>query len=70
MQVSDWIKIALDSGRSALSEHESKRILAAYDIPVVDEKVAADADAAAAAAAEIGYPVVLTGLGAELSHKS
>ena len=62
-------KIA-DSGRSTLSEHDSKRILHAYGIPVVQETVAATKEDALAAALEIGFPVVLKGLGSKLTHKT
>ncbi len=54
----------------ALSERESLAILAAAGIPVVSARSAADADAAVAAAAEIGGSVALK-LDAEgLAHKS
>lgn len=53
-----------------LSEHDSKDLLAAYGIPVTRERTAASADEAAAAAGEIGYPVVLKVSGADVAHKS
>lgn len=56
--------------RTALSEHDSKELLAAYGIPVTREAVAASADEAAAAAGRIGYPVVLKVSAADLAHKS
>lgn len=58
------------SGPTALDEHAAKNILQQYGIPVVAETVVRDADAAVAAAAELGYPVVLKGLGAALQHKT
>jgi succinyl-CoA synthetase beta subunit len=54
----------------ALDEFEAKRLLAGYGVPVVAEARAGDADAAAAAARAIGYPVVLKGCGAEHLHKT
>jgi acyl-CoA synthetase (NDP forming) len=54
----------------ALSEHDSKRLLAAYDIAVTREHLAGTASEAARAATAIGYPVVVKACGAELSHKS
>jgi acetyltransferase len=54
----------------ALNEPASKAILAAYGVPVLDERLARSAAAAAAAAAEIGFPVVLKGVSADLPHKS
>ncbi len=53
-----------------LNEFESKRFLEKYGIPVVPEKIAADADEALAAARAFGYPVVLKALGKSLTHKS
>lgn len=53
-----------------LSEPESKALLTAYGIPVAREVVATDADAAARAARDIGYPVVLKAVSAELPHKT
>lgn len=46
-------------GRTILTEYEAKVILAAYNIPVLDTRLATTADEAAATAEQIGYPVVL-----------
>lgn len=54
----------------ALDEFESKRLLAGYGVPVVAEARARDADEALAAAARLGYPVVLKGCGAAFRHKT
>jgi len=53
-----------------LSEFESKRRLAEAGIPVADERLCADVDAAAAAAGEIGYPVALKLCGSAIAHKT
>jgi acetyl-CoA synthetase (ADP-forming) len=53
-----------------LSEAESKRVLAAYGVPVADEQTAADPEAAVAAAGAIGYPVVVKLCGAGIAHKT
>ncbi|MGH9186420.1 MAG: acetate--CoA ligase family protein [Acidimicrobiales bacterium] len=53
-----------------LTEHEAKSVLAAYGIPVTREEVTGSAKAAAAAAAAIGYPVVLKASSPDLLHKS
>jgi acyl-CoA synthetase (NDP forming) len=45
-------------------------ILKAYDLPLVPGVLAADVDAAAAAAPEMGYPVVLKIISPEWVHKS
>ncbi|MGA2410755.1 MAG: acetate--CoA ligase family protein, partial [Candidatus Binataceae bacterium] len=64
------IASAIADGRSALSEIESKRMLATAGIPVAMAEAAATADAAAAIAGRIGYPVVLKVLSPEAVHKS
>ena len=65
------IQTVLAQGREMLDEMEAKAVLMAYGIPVVPTlAVAANADAAVAAAAEIGYPVVLKILSHDISHKS
>lgn len=53
-----------------LSEHESKRLVAEFGVPVVDELVAADPAAAAGAAEELGYPVALKINGEGIAHKT
>ncbi len=59
-----------DDKRRALSEYESKRRLARYDIPLVNEELVTSADAALEAAHRIGLPVVLKGCGSGLAHKT
>ncbi|MBM3585135.1 MAG: CoA-binding protein [Alphaproteobacteria bacterium] len=54
----------------ALTEPEAKALLAACGIALPAERVAADADGAAAAARAIGYPVVAKAIKRSLSHKS
>lgn len=54
----------------SLSEHDSKRILRAYDIPTTADLIAESADATVEAADSIGYPVVLKVNSATLTHKS
>jgi acetyl-CoA synthetase (ADP-forming) len=53
-----------------LSEAESKALLARHGIPVPDEELVASADEAAAAAARIGFPVVLKLCGPAIAHKT
>ncbi|HUF32556.1 MAG TPA: acetate--CoA ligase family protein [Acidimicrobiales bacterium] len=55
---------------STLSEAESKRRLAAHGVPVADERVVDDPEAAAAAATEIGFPVVAKLCGDGIAHKT
>lgn len=59
---------ALKAART-LAEHEGKRALAAFGVPVPRSKLVAWADAGAAAEA-LGFPVVLKAAGAALEHKS
>ena len=61
---------ALGEGRELLGEPEAKAVLAAYGIPVVTTRIAADPRAAAAAAAAIGGPVALKILSPDITHKS
>jgi acetyltransferase len=56
--------------RSILTEFESKQVLKAYDIPIVETKLAATEDEAAAAARDIGFPVVLKLNSLTISHKT
>jgi acyl-CoA synthetase (NDP forming) len=53
-----------------LSEAASKRLLARYGIPVLDERTAVDADGAVAAADALGYPVVVKLCGDAITHKT
>ena len=53
-----------------LSEPESKALLASYGIPCVAERIVSDAGAAAAAASELGYPVVVKLAGGAITHKT
>lgn len=64
------IETALARGQSALNEHDSKRFLSCFGIPVSHEVITADVDSAAAEAAKIGFPVVLKATGANLFHKT
>ena len=70
MNPRELIQRAKDSNQTALNEADSKRLLASFGVPVVDEHVAADIGEAVRHADEIGYPIVLKALGARLSHKT
>ncbi len=54
----------------ALSESESKALLAGFGVPCSPERLAADADAAAEAAEVLGFPVVAKLSAAGLAHKT
>ena len=68
--VREAIVKVLGAGRDLLTEPEAKAVLAAYGIPVVDTRIAATADEAAAMATEIGLPVAVKVLSHDISHKS
>ena len=53
-----------------LSEADSKALLRRHGVPVLDERVAGDPDAAVHAAQAIGFPVVLKLLGDAIAHKT
>ncbi len=57
-------------GRTLLSEAESKKLLALYDIPVVQTEIAFDEAFALESAKKMGYPVVLKLLSETITHKT
>jgi acetyltransferase len=57
------------AGRT-LSEFASKQLLGQYGVPLCREELAASADDAAAAAARIGFPVVVKLCGDAIAHKT
>ena len=54
----------------ALTEGEVKRLLIAYGVPVAAERVAPTPEAAAGAAAALGFPVALKAVSRRIVHKS
>ncbi len=56
--------------RSALSESESKQLIAAWGVPISLEVCSTDLDSAVKAAEKIGYPVVLKVDSADIPHKT
>ncbi len=58
------------SGRTILTETESKQILAAYDISTIPMYIAPTVDEAVQAADTVGYPVVLKLHSETVTHKS
>lgn len=69
-QTSKIIKQAEKEGRKALLEPEAKAICMEYGIPVTKFKVALNENEAEKYADEIGYPVVLKIVSADIIHKS
>ena len=69
-RVQQLIHDARASGRSLLSEFESKQVLAAYGIPTVPTRIADSEDEAVQCAIAIGYPVVLKLHSHTITHKT
>ena len=53
-----------------LTEPESKELLAAFGVPLIEEALAGTEQEAKDLAERIGYPVVVKGVAADLTHKS
>ncbi|HLG61948.1 MAG TPA: bifunctional acetate--CoA ligase family protein/GNAT family N-acetyltransferase [Ktedonosporobacter sp.] len=64
------IEAARQSGRTILTEVESKQLLAAYGIPTVETRVATSETEAVTCAEAIGYPVVLKLFSKTITHKT
>jgi len=64
------IQSALGKGQKTLSEHDSKQLLASYDIPVSAEILAPTAGKALEAAEAIGFPLAMKACSAQLLHKT
>jgi acetyltransferase len=69
-RASKLIETARQSGRTMLTEVESKQLLAAYGIPTVETRVATSETEAVTCAEEIGYPVVLKLYSETITHKT
>jgi acetyltransferase len=64
------IERALESSSEWLTEPDAKQLLAAFGIPVVSTRTAANPDEAAARSAEIGGSVALKILSSDITHKT
>ncbi|HEY4691352.1 MAG TPA: bifunctional acetate--CoA ligase family protein/GNAT family N-acetyltransferase [Anaerolineae bacterium] len=64
------IKTVRESGRTILTEFESKQLLAAYCVPVVPTRIATTEAEAVKATEDIGYPVVLKLYSETITHKT
>jgi len=58
------------SGRTILTEYESKQLLSCYGIPTVETRIAKSKEDAVKAADAIGYPVVLKIHSETITHKT
>jgi acetyltransferase len=64
------LESAQAAGQTLLPEAESKRLLAAYGIPIVRTEIAASESEAVRLAGEIGYPVALKLYSHTITHKT
>lgn len=64
------VKEILDSAGHILNERDSKRVLSAYDISVTRELLAGSVEEAKKAAREIGYPIAMKVMSADIPHKT
>ena len=69
-RVREIIAGAQTKNRALLTEYESKQVLAAYELPVTDIRVAHNPEEAVSHARAIGYPVVLKLHSESVTHKS
>jgi len=63
------VRAALDAGHTALNEWESKRLLAAYGIPVPSSAPAGSEAEAVAAAERLGGRAAMKAVGPKIHHK-
>jgi len=68
--VKSIIEGARKQRRTILTEFESKQVLSAYGVPIVDTQVARTADEAAAIADKLNYPVVIKLHSETITHKT
>jgi len=66
----ELIEQVRSTGRTILTEYESKKLLSIYGIPTVQTELASSADEAVAAADRMGYPVVLKLHSETITHKT
>jgi acetyltransferase len=64
------IQTVRKSGRTILTEFESKQLLSTYGIPTVETLVATNVEEAAGLAKKIGFPVVLKLYSETITHKT
>ncbi len=69
-EASAIVEAALVAGRSALDEHEAKRLLAAYGVPVPEGGLARSEAEAVALAASVDGAVALKAVGEGIHHKT
>jgi acetyltransferase len=68
--VRELVRDVLATGRQTMTEPEARAVLAAYGIPVVETRIAANADEAIVQAQALGFPVAVKLLSQDINHKS
>jgi acetyltransferase len=66
----ELVRACVASGRGMLNEPESKALMAAYGIPVVETRTACNVEEAVQAAQAIGFPVAVKILSPDVTHKT
>ena len=61
---------AIEKGQTALSEFESKQLLASYRIPVTRETLVENEENLIKTAGDIGYPIVIKACSPDIAHKT
>jgi acetyltransferase len=69
-RASEILSTVRNSGRTILTEYESKKLLESYGIPSIRTEIAESEEAAVEAAGIIGYPVVLKLHSFTITHKT
>ena len=69
-KVAEILSSMRENGRRELLEHESKKVLAAWEIPTTRVELARDAAEAVKAVRELKYPVVMKISSSNIIHKS
>ena len=70
MDIQKILNEAGAAGKTTLTEYASKQVLKAYGIPTVPEVVSETLEEAVIAAEKTGFPIILKGLGSQLTHKT
>ncbi len=69
-EITHMLSDVRQTGRTILTEYESKQVLASYGIPTVETRLATSVDEAVKIAEEMGYPVVLKLNSETITHKT
>jgi acetyltransferase len=69
-EVEAILEAVRQSGRTLLTEVESKQVLASYGIPTVDTRIARSEEEALKLARDIGFPVVVKVFSKTITHKT